>query len=78
MLGNGRADDRRRRVLTEELIGGAAPADAGSADAGPRNVAGSKARNRYGDAARMDRQPRVVDLLPRHYGWLALVFFLGP
>lgn len=25
----------------------------------------------------MDRQPRVVDLLPRHYGWLALVFFLG-
>lgn len=25
----------------------------------------------------MERQPRVVDLLPRHYGWLALVFFLN-
>ncbi|MBA4019676.1 MAG: hypothetical protein C0483_21135 [Pirellula sp.] len=77
MLGNGRADDRRRRVLSEELKGGAAPADQASAETSSRSVTGSKARNRYGDAARMERQPRVVDLLPRHYGWIALVFFLG-
>jgi len=77
MLGNGRADDRRRRVLTEELIGGKASAEAADVEAAARLVSGSPSRNRYGDSARMKRQPRIVDLLPRSYGVLAALAFAG-
>lgn len=74
MLGNGRADDRRRRVLTEELIAGAA--DDASNETSAR-AAGSPSKNRYGEAARMTRQPRITDFVPRHYGWIALLVFGG-
>jgi hypothetical protein len=80
MFGSGRADDRRRRVLTEELISGgtkqaAAQTGAASADADAKT---SRPRtspsNRYGAAARMDRQPRLTDLVPKSIAGLAVWF----
>jgi hypothetical protein len=80
MLGSGRtSDDRRRRLLTDENISGtskAAEAD-DSGDVEPRAARNAKPSTPYGAAARMDRQPRVVDLMPQTYGMLALTFFVG-
>ena len=81
MLGSGRtSDDRRRRLLTDENISGTSKAveadDSGDAEPrAARNAA--KSSSRYGAAARMDRQTRVVDLMPQTYGMLALTFFVG-
>ena len=77
MFGNGRADDRRRRVLTEEIIsGGAKSASPAEAPAKPTRGA-TPPSNRYGDAARMDRQPRITDLVPQSWPALAAVFVAG-
>ncbi|HEV7224080.1 MAG TPA: hypothetical protein VGN42_15330 [Pirellulales bacterium] len=74
-------DDRRRRVLTEEVIGPAQPADdaAGTASQSkPSDRRRSSVRVRpYGDAALMDRQPRITDLVPQRYSMLALLFLAG-
>ena len=73
-------DDRRRRVLTEEVIGPAQPADeAGTASQSkPSDRRRSAVRVRpYGDAALMDRQPRITDLVPQRYSMLALLFLAG-
>lgn len=74
-------DDRRRRVLTEEVIGGAVAADAAPAEktnarAKPRRRLATQVRP-YGDAALIDRQPRITDLAPQHYGIIALLFLAG-
>src|SRR6185312_7497859 len=71
-------DDRRRRVLTEEVIGPAQPADGAAGTASqskPSDRRRSALRVRpYGDAALMDRQPRITDLVPQRYSMLALLF----
>jgi len=80
MLGSGRtSDDRRRRLLTEEnsTIG----TKAGEADdvdgAEPRAARSSSKSNRYGAAGKPERQTRVIDLMPKSYGLLALTYFAG-
>lgn len=79
MFGNGRADDRRRRVLTEEVLGtGTQPASPASAETGTKPSRGAThPSNRYGAAARMDRQPRITDLVPQSIVALAITFVAG-
>ncbi|MCE9545898.1 MAG: hypothetical protein K8T25_10325 [Planctomycetia bacterium] len=63
----GHTDDRRRRVLTEEVVAGApgrTPSGARSMRAGDGHA--------YADAARRDQQPRVTDLVPRRMRVVAL------
>lgn len=71
---SGQRDDRRRRVLTDTLIGSACSARA------PRGHRRGEAVDRpphksanYGDAVFMDEQPRLTDLIP-----LRLPMFLIP
>lgn len=81
MLGSGRsADDRRRRLLTEENLAAGAKSAGDDTDDGEsaRPVrSATKSSNRYGTAGRAEKQTRLVDLMPQTYGMLALAFFLG-
>lgn len=73
----GSLDDRRRRVLTEEVIGapgGGADTSAATASVPARSCAFTP-HSENGDS--MDREQRVIDLVPRHYGWYALWFAAG-
>jgi hypothetical protein len=74
-------DDRRRRVLTEEVIGGASvepAAPAAKTNSRPRTRRRSAIHVRpYGDAALMDRQPRITDFIPQRYSIIALLFLAG-
>lgn len=81
MLGSGRsADERRRRLLTEENLAAGAKAGGDEADDGegtrPARPA-AKSSNRYGSAGKPEKQTRLVDLMPQTYGMLALAFFAG-
>lgn len=76
LFGSGRSDERRRRVLTEEVISGG-KASAKTTDLTARTTEDKPARNRYGEAARMERQTRLTDLIPRSYAMLAVYFLLG-
>lgn len=73
-------DDRRRRVLTEEVIGGAGSEPA-TAEAPPKTSArrrrSASAVRPYGDTALLDKQTRIIDLVPQRYGVLALLFLAG-
>lgn len=70
----GQLDDRRRRVLTEEVIG----APPGAVEPQTLRPAGSGGHStRYGDAALMQRQPRLIDFIPRSYGMVALALACG-
>jgi len=79
MLGSGRtADDRRRRLLTEEnLAAGAKPTgdDSDEADVARPARTATKSSNRYGTAGRAEKQTRIVDLMPQSYAMLGLTFF---
>jgi len=79
LFGDGRSDERRRRVLTEDVISGTVKSNTRSAsESASRPDNGGKIdRNRYGEAVRMERQTRVTDFIPRSYGGLALWFVLG-
>lgn len=76
----GQLDDRRRRVLTDEVIGGNAPATETAAPAAGRSS--SKRRRAapaplYGDDSLTDRQPRVTDLVPRRFLMVLLPLVAG-
>jgi hypothetical protein len=83
MFGSGRADDRRRRVLTEEMISGGAKATGTPTATAASDADGKSTRprtppsNRYGAAARMERQPRLTDLVPQSLAGLAVWFVAG-
>jgi hypothetical protein len=77
LFGGGRSDDRRRRVLTEEVIGTGARTPKSAPEVGERAATSEARRNRYGEAARMERQTRISDLIPKSYGVTALWFVLG-
>ena len=75
-------DDRRRRVLTEEVIGGAGAESGEPAGDSPAKPAARRRRSAaavrpYGDTALLDKQPRITDLIPQRYGVLALWFLAG-
>lgn len=77
---SGQLDDRRRRVLTDEVIGGNAPA---TETASPSTASRPSKRRRatpaplYGDDSLTDRQPRVTDLVPRRYLMVLLPLVAG-
>jgi hypothetical protein len=71
-LRSGQHDDRRRRVLTDEVIGNGKSRRADTS----RSPQTSDSHS-YGDAASMDRQPRITDLIPRHYSTFLLLFLAG-
>lgn len=79
---HGQLDDRRRRVLTEEVIGNAAPKAGEGSSADPASTPSRRRRSShharsYGDDVLTDYQPRVTDLVPQRYGVLALLFMAG-
>lgn len=72
-LPSGQHDDRRRRLLTEESAAGAASKER-TGRAAARQTSQPK---RYSEAARMDRQARITDLIPQRFVSLLLVFLAG-
>ncbi|HEY5315820.1 MAG TPA: hypothetical protein VIK18_25045 [Pirellulales bacterium] len=83
ILRHGQHGDRRRRLITEDAMSAstpnadppaARPAAARPAKAATRKRAGSAP---YGDGSCLDRQPRVTDLVPKHYSTLGLLVLLG-
>lgn len=76
---SGQRDDRRRRVLTDGRC--ARTATEPSRQATMRSPTDPETPPRrsenYGDAAFMDRQPRLMDLVPRRLAVFLLVFVAG-
>jgi len=75
---SGQRDDRRRRVLNDAravaVVGSCGPARPSVArDEAP----GDRKSENYGDAAFMDQQPRLTDLVPRRLGGFILVLAAG-
>jgi hypothetical protein len=78
LFGDGRSDERRRRVPAMEAAGAAKTSGRGASEAASRSPAGGAgSSSRNTQAARMERQTRVSDLIPKSYGLLALWFFVG-
>jgi hypothetical protein len=75
---SGQLDDRRRRVLTDEVIG-ASPAETAPSTAAARPPSKRRATPAplYGDDSLTDRQPRVTDLVPRRYLTVFLPLLIG-
>jgi hypothetical protein len=71
---SGPLDERRRRVLMDEI---ASPADTQSADAADTGGAAKGPVRAYHEAVLAQRQPRVTDLLPVHPLWVIAALFLG-
>jgi hypothetical protein len=77
---NAQRDDRRRRVLNDETLGDAVRPQPEEAEApstrrssrGPRKPA-----RRYSEAALMDGQPRLTDLIPKRPLTFVLIFLGG-
>src|SRR5262245_42705924 len=72
-------DDRRRRLLNEEILGAAAHDAEGDEDALVETPARSTSRRhaRYAKAADMSNQPRVTDLIPQRKTTIFLLVMLG-
>lgn len=70
-------DDRRRRVLTEEVIGPATDREDATAAAGGAVLRRARRKANYGDAKFMDGQPRITDLIPTRFSFVLLWFLLG-
>jgi hypothetical protein len=77
LFGDGRSDERRRRVLEEVSSGNAKASGRTASEATARSTSGPAATHRKQEAARMERQTRVSDLIPKSYGLLALWFIVG-
>lgn len=71
---SGQRDDRRRRVFTDPALAEACRPGARDAAARGRGV---RKAERYGDATLMDRQPRVIDLVPRNLAVYVLALLAG-
>jgi hypothetical protein len=72
---SGQLDERRRRVLRDEL---AQPADSETDDAAPSGGASAKGPVRaYSPAVLDERQPRITDLLPVRPLWTAIAILLA-
>ena len=75
----GQGTDRRRRVLNDELLSRPEAGEAVLVDGSPSTPSRGSRRpkSRYAEAARMDAQPRITDIVPRRNGILALLVFAG-
>jgi hypothetical protein len=75
---SGQGTDRRRRVLNDEVLGRPDAAEATLVDGSPPSSRGSRRqKSRYAEAACMDAQPRITDIVPRRNGVLALAVVAG-
>lgn len=76
----GQLDDRRRRVLTDEIIGAgpaaSSPSETVSRTTSSRRRAADGLRP-YGDDVLTDRQPRVTDLIPQRWSMVGLFGLAG-
>lgn len=70
----GHTDDRRRRVLTEEVVSSAAGRSATSARS---NTPVEASAGAYADAARLENHRRVSDFVPRRLSVVTLLAALG-
>lgn len=70
-------DDRRRRVLTEDVKGPAKEGDSETAAAGGAALRKVRRKANYGDAKFMDGQPRITDLVPTRISFVLLWMLLG-
>ncbi|MGH7135257.1 MAG: hypothetical protein ACREHD_05915, partial [Pirellulales bacterium] len=85
LLRHGQLDDRRRRVLTEEVIGNSAAMAEPSTEGTVAGASGMASRRRrstpharsYGDDVLIEQQARVTDLVPQRYGILVLLLAAG-
>jgi hypothetical protein len=68
---DGLCDQRRRRLLTDEL---ARSGDRPRCDAWPEEAAAPRQSSAYGDAEFLQRQWRLLDLVPRRLWAIGLVF----
>src|SRR5262245_47013633 len=72
---SGQLDERRRRVLRDEL---AQPADSETDDAAPSGGTSAKGPVRaYAPAVLDERQPQITDLLPIRPLWTAIAILLA-
>jgi hypothetical protein len=71
---SGQRDERRRRLMADDLCGQIEAADAPAASATDGLLAPRESSN-YGDAAFMDEQLRLTDLIPRRVTTFALLLF---
>jgi hypothetical protein len=67
-------DDRRRRVLNEELVSGSIEAE-DAPEPSPAATNTARPARRYRETALVDSQPRLTELLPRRL--VTLAFFLA-
>jgi hypothetical protein len=83
---SGQHDDRRRRVLTDEVIGAAghaAPKTEGSVSAGAlrsgqtESTRTSTQSHPRREVSPMDRQPRITELVPKSFVAFVLLFVAG-
>jgi hypothetical protein len=76
---SGQGTDRRRRVLSDDALVRQDVGDASlDSTPGQRPARGTrKSKPRYAEAARMDAQPRITDLIPQKAGTLALLCLAG-
>ena len=69
----GQRDDRRRRLLADELTGAGVRSVRRRQDTLPPQ----RKSDNYGDAEFMDEQRRLTDLIPRRLSIIALLMFAG-
>ena len=74
----GHRDDRRRRLLAEDLTASFAPEEQGHLGSTERNAPPIKHKSEnYGEAEFLQTQPRLTDLVPRHPVALVLLLKAG-
>jgi hypothetical protein len=71
---SGQLDERRRRVLMDEI---ASPADADNPDAAATGSSAKGPVRAYHAAVLSERQPKVTDLLPVRPLWVVVLLLLG-
>ncbi len=71
---SGQRDDRRRRLLADELV---RPGDWSTGPAGSAEARSMQRSEHYGDAEFLEQQLRLFDLIPRRIVGLAVVLAVG-
>lgn len=75
---SGSVDDRRRRLLTGEVVGSpSAPEEAEGEEEGGKRRSSRKPGPRFNKSARLENQPRVTDLVPQRPWVIGLWLVLG-
>ena len=74
----GQSDERRRRVLLDEREEGLSGPHRKSGDASEAAICHTaKPRRNYAETAQREKQLRIIDLIPKRYWTLSVLFLLG-